>query len=83
MKLRIIVLFIALSILVVLTTCKSENNEYLNTFEIVWKKVNDTYFDPTFGGLNWMDVHDRYRPKIATAKNDEDFTPSSTRCSGN
>jgi len=73
MKLRIIVLFIALSILVVLTACKSENKEYLNTFEIVWKKVNETYFDPTFGGLNWMDVHDRYQPKIASAKNDEDF----------
>jgi len=73
MRLRIIVLFIALSILVVLTSCKSENKEYLNTFEIVWKKVNETYFDPTFGGLNWMDVHDRYQPKIASAKNDEDF----------
>jgi len=57
----------------VLTQCKSENKEYLNTFEIVWKKVNETYFDPTFGGLNWMDVHDRYQPKIASAKNDEDF----------
>jgi C-terminal peptidase prc len=73
MRLRIIVLFIALSILVVLTPCKSENKEYLNTFEIVWKKVNETYFDPTFGGLNWMDVHDRYQPRIASAKNDEDF----------
>ena len=73
MRLRIIVLFIALSILVVLTACKSEDNEYLNTFEIVWNKVNETYFDPTFGGLNWIDVHDRYQPKIASAKNDEDF----------
>jgi C-terminal peptidase prc len=35
--------------------------------------VNETYFDPTFGGLNWMDVHDRYQPKIASAKNDKDF----------
>jgi len=73
MRLRIIVLFIALSILVVLTACKSEDNEYLNTFEIVWNKVNETYFDPTFGGLNWIDVHDRYQPKIASAKHDEDF----------
>jgi carboxyl-terminal processing protease len=73
MRLRIIVLFIALAILVELTPCRSENKEYLNTFEIVWKKVNETYFDPTFGGLNWKEVHDRYQPQIATVEKDEEF----------
>jgi len=73
MRLRIIVLFIALAILVELTTCRSENKEYLSTFEIVWKKVNETYFDPTFGGLNWKEVHDRYQPQIATVEKDEEF----------
>ena len=73
MRLRIIVLFIALAILVELTSCRSENKEYLSTFEIVWKKVNETYFDPTFGGLNWKEVHDRYQPQIATVEKDEEF----------
>jgi carboxyl-terminal processing protease len=73
MRLRIIVLFIALGILVELTPCRSENKEYLSTFEIVWKKVNETYFDPTFGGLNWKEVHDRYQPQIATVEKDEEF----------
>ena len=73
MRLKIIVLFIALAILVELTSCRSENKEYLNTFEIVWKKVNETYFDQTFGGLNWKDIHDRYQPQIAAAKKDEEF----------
>jgi carboxyl-terminal processing protease len=73
MRLRIIVLFIALAILVELTPCRSENKEYLSTFEIVWKKVNETYFDPTFGGLNWKELHDRYQPQIATVEKDEEF----------
>ena len=73
MRLRIIVLFIALAILVELTPCRSENKEYLSTFEIVWKKVNETYFDPTFGGLNWKEVHDRYQPQIATVEKDEEL----------
>jgi len=73
MRLRIIVLFIALGILVQLTPCWSENEEYLSTFEIVWKKVNETFFDPTFGGLNWKAVHDRYQPRIAAAKTDKEF----------
>lgn len=35
--------------------------------------MNETYFDPTFGGLNWKDVHDRYQPQIAAAEKDEEF----------
>ncbi|MFC2156846.1 S41 family peptidase [Acidobacteriota bacterium] len=73
MRVKIIVLFIALAIIVGLTQCRSENTEYLNTFEIVWKKVNETYFDPTFGGLNWKDIHDQYKPQIASVKKDEEF----------
>jgi carboxyl-terminal processing protease len=73
MRQKIIVLFIALAILVELTPCRSENKEYLGIFEMVWKKVNETYYDPTFGGLNWKDVHDRYQPQIAAAEKDEDF----------
>jgi len=73
MKLRRNALFMFLGILVALTSCMNRNNVYLNTFESVWKKVNKTYFDPTFGGLNWKDAHDRYLPQITAAKNDEEF----------
>jgi carboxyl-terminal processing protease len=73
MRERIIVPFFVLAILVELTPCNSENKEYLNTFEVVWKKVNETYVDPTFGGLNWKEVHDRYQPQIAAAEKDEEF----------
>ena len=73
MRLRIIVLFIALGILIEPTLCWSENEEYLSTFEIVWNKVNETYFDPTFGGLDWKDVHDRFQPRITAAKEDKEF----------
>ncbi len=73
MRLRIIVLFIAMGLLVQATPGWSEPKEYLRTFEIVWNKVNDSHFDPTFGGLNWMEVHDRYEPRIATVRNDKEF----------
>ena len=67
------ILFIALSILMVMTPCMSQNNEYLRTFETVWKKVNETYYDSTFGGLNWKYAHDRYISQIIVAQKDEDF----------
>ena len=56
-----------------LAACQSVNQEYLKNFEVVWQTVNDTFPDPTFGGVNWKAVHDRYRPLIGAAKNDEEF----------
>jgi hypothetical protein len=42
MRLRIVVLFMTLGIIVGLTPYQSENKVYLNIFETAWKKVNDT-----------------------------------------
>jgi len=70
MKKKLLLTAIALTLL--LTSC-GKAAKYLNIFETVWQAVNDTYFDPTFGGLDWNEVHDRYQPLIATAENDENF----------
>ena len=48
-------------------------SELLNCFEIVWQMVNDKYFDPTFGGLDWNAVHRHYRPRITAVKDDKMF----------
>jgi carboxyl-terminal processing protease len=73
MKTKIIVLIVALGMLVELTSCWSQRLDYSSTFETVWKKLNETYFDTTFGGLNWKDAHDRYLPQITAAEKDEEF----------
>jgi len=73
MRLGIIVLCVTQCLLVEPAPCRSENKEYSSTFETVWGKVNATYFDSTFGGLSWKDVHDRYQPQVAAAERDEAF----------
>jgi carboxyl-terminal processing protease len=73
MKLRISVLFIMLVILVEMTPSLSQNNQYLSTFETIWKKVNEAYYDSAFGGFDWKDAHDRYLPQVAAVEKDEDF----------
>ena len=73
MKSKTVVLTMALGMLVELTSCWSQRLDYSDTFETVWKKLNETYFDTTFGGLNWKDTHDRYLPQIAAAGKDEEF----------
>lgn len=40
------------------------------TFEVVWKTVNEGYFDPAFGGVDWAEIRRRYLPQLADVKND-------------
>jgi carboxyl-terminal processing protease len=42
-------------------------------FEIVWSRVNERYFDPTFGGIDWNLMRRRYQPKTIEAKTDAEF----------
>ena len=45
----------------------------LDSFELVWGKVNDSYWDKSFGGLDWKAVHDEFLPKIKEAPVSLDF----------
>jgi carboxyl-terminal processing protease len=42
-------------------------------FEMVWRTVNENHFDPTFGGLDWAAIGERYRPLAAAAGTDAEF----------
>ncbi len=53
-------------------SCTTKYNN-MQSFETVWQTINDKHIDPTFGGLDWSEVHDQYQPQIAAAKNEEEF----------
>jgi carboxyl-terminal processing protease len=36
-------------------------------FDEVWNTINDAYYDPSFGGVNWAAVRDELRPKAAAS----------------
>jgi carboxyl-terminal processing protease len=42
-------------------------------FETVWKNIDEHYYDPKFGGVNWQEIHKRYLPLVRAAKDDRDF----------
>ncbi|MEO8072844.1 MAG: S41 family peptidase [Acidobacteriota bacterium] len=79
MKRNILVLFAVLYLATVSNlVCaqnSSENKPQVRqkTFEKVWQKVNETYFDPHFGGVDWKKVHDIYAPKVAQVKSDAEL----------
>jgi carboxyl-terminal processing protease len=39
----------------------------LSSFDEVWQTINDNFFDPSFGGLDWNGVHDELRPRAEAA----------------
>ena len=67
---KIPVVLILLLVAVVSCTTKYKN---MKSFETVWQTINEKHIDPTFNGLDWSEVHDRYQPQIAAVKNEEEF----------
>ena len=43
----------------------------LASFDTAWQTINDTYFDPAFGGLDWNGVRSELRPKVESAASPE------------
>lgn len=75
---RKLVLSIIVSALLVLFSCcigtVGSGKRLLNwiSFEIAWSLVNNSYFDPEFGGVDWEEIHDRYRWRALLAS-DSDY----------
>ena len=64
-------LFLTLILLTALSCSAKYRN--MQSFETVWQTVNAKHYDPTFGGVDWNAVHDRYEPRIAAAKDNGEF----------
>ena len=45
-----------------------ENATSLALFDEVWNTINDSFYDPAFGGLDWPGVRAELRPKAAAAE---------------
>jgi carboxyl-terminal processing protease len=43
------------------------------TFDTVWRTVKEKHFDPTFGGVDWDKVREKYLPRAAAAKTDAEL----------
>lgn len=54
----------------------------MKVFEKVWKDVDEHYYDPEFGGVDWKEIHKRYLPRVKAAKDDQDFYATLDRMTG-
>jgi len=46
---------------------------YQRTFEIVWSRVKERYYDPTFGGVDWDAVGERYRKRVEAVRTESEL----------
>jgi len=42
-------------------------------FEKIWKEIHDHYYDASYNGVDWNEVHRRYAPLVEAAKKDQEF----------
>jgi carboxyl-terminal processing protease len=54
-------------------SAQSDLSKRQEAFQIVWQTVNDVFYDPKFGGVNWSEVRERYQPQVAKVQSDRDF----------
>jgi carboxyl-terminal processing protease len=45
---------------------------YVESFDLAWSIVNDTFYDPAFGGVDWAAVRDELRPAVVDAESPAD-----------
>jgi len=46
---------------------------WIASYDTVWQTVNEHHYDPTFGGLDWNEVHDRYLGLVGSVRDDAGF----------
>src|SRR5207248_2478400 len=46
---------------------KEQRDKNLESFEMVWKTILDSHYDPKLGGLDWQAVHKELKPRIEKA----------------
>jgi carboxyl-terminal processing protease len=51
----------------------SDAQKRKEAFDIVWNTINERFYDPTFGGVDWKKVRERYTPLVTAAATDAQF----------
>lgn len=51
------------------------NSPSLETFDFVWKTIEESYYDPAFNGLDWAALREEYRPQAAEANDANALRP--------
>jgi len=48
--------------------------QQVQVFEQIWQRVNDSFFDPKFNGVDWKAIKTKYQPLAAKSKSKQEFS---------
>ena len=54
------------------TMSERERELHLESFDVVWSKIHENYWDPDMGGLDWEGLRNELRPRVENAKTASD-----------
>lgn len=69
---RVIVLCAVLSAGGGVATAQDWRSTALASFDDAWQTINDSFYDPSFGGVDWAGVKKELRPRVASAASIDD-----------
>lgn len=61
---------------------QAKRASYAEVFETVWRTVNDNFYDPAFGGVDWKAMRQKYSADVAKAADDAAFQSVVSRMLG-
>lgn len=56
-----------------ITASKLSAKDCAEAFEKIWRTVEEKYYDPTFNGVDWKAVRERFRPRVETVQTNAEF----------
>ena len=63
----VVSILLSVWLFVVPATGQSWRDAALASFDLTWQTIDESYYDPTFGGINWKAVRDQLRPDVERA----------------
>lgn len=71
---RILISALLLLSLIQLAPAQQERKpSYAEVFEAVWQTINDNFYDPAFGGVDWKAMRQKYSPEVEKVTYDAAF----------
>lgn len=73
MKKYFLIALVVLSLVRPSAAQETHKPTYAELFDAVWQTINDNFYDPSFGGVDWKGVRQKYQPEVAKVKDDNSF----------
>lgn len=71
---RILAMIVLLGVVAPLTAAQAPRKpSYRELLDDVWQTINDNFYDPAFGGVDWKATRQKYLPQAESVKDDPAF----------